>query len=239
MSCVLTISVSDTPLPPPAERFAGVLCGIREALALQGVRGALTGWLLILTCSRLNRAGQRVMALAARLAAGTLRPPRVRLPRTAPRRQPSTPAPNPATPPKLLIPRRFGWLLQRVQATEVARCAVANRRSQLLHLLGQPDMLDLIAAAPQVGRHIRPVCRLLGVPLPPVLQRPPRPRPPKPEAARPAPLPAPRPKPPKPPRPRRSRLRTMADYGPPSRPGWERPVRHVFPPAAPRTPRKA
>ena len=223
---------------PPAERFAGILRGLYEALAAQGRRGTLTGWLLILVCTRLNRAGQGVMAIAARLAAGTLRPPRQALPRqasprlgpscTAPRQAPPTAAGTPAVPPKLRLPAGFGWLIQRLQPVEVARRAVAAHGAQMQYLLAEPDMVAMITAAPQVGRHIRPICRLLGVPLPPVLQRPRRPRPPK----APAPTPAlPKRTVPRPPRGRR--LRTMDDYGPPSRPGWERPVRLHLPPCRP------
>ena len=222
--------MSESFTPSPAERFAAILRSLGEALAAQGVRGTLTGWLLILTVGRLNRAAQRVTAIAARLAAGTLRLPtrrRPQLSRTTPR-----PPPAATVPPKLSLPQRFGWLLRRLQPVETARCAVANHHAQLEHLLHQPDMLALIAGAPQVGRHIRPVCRMLGLRPPPALQRPRQPPAQAANPAEPPPLTRPAPPQPRPPQPRppksrppKSRLRTMDDYGPPSRPGWERPVR--------------
>jgi hypothetical protein len=50
-------------------------------------------------------------------------------------------------------------------------------RGQLEHLLRDPDMAALIAAAPEpMGRALRPLCRMLGLPPPPILA-PPRPAP--------------------------------------------------------------
>ena len=53
--------------------------------------------------------------------------------------------------------------------------------SQLQHVLQDPDtqsaLTDAIAHSPGIARNLRPLCRLLGVPLPPCLQLPPRPRP--------------------------------------------------------------
>jgi hypothetical protein len=62
--------------------------------------------------------------------------------------------------------------------------------SQLRHLLADPEMTALIQAAPQAGRLLRPLCRNLGVELPPCLQPPPRP--PRPARAAPSSLPKPR-----------------------------------------------
>ena len=46
--------------------------------------------------------------------------------------------------------------------------------SQLQFLLTDPEFAALIAAAPQMGRVLRPLCRMLGVELPPLLARPSR-----------------------------------------------------------------
>ena len=43
---------------------------------------------------------------------------------------------------------------------------------QLQHLLAQPEMQTLLDAAPQAARLLRPLCRMLAVPLPPILHRP-------------------------------------------------------------------
>jgi hypothetical protein len=156
---------------PPAERFDGIMRGVAEALAAQHKEGRLVGRLLGRTWSRLRSAGARVLALAAAYAAGTLRlrPYRERPYRPRPKAPPAaqeapTPPPKP-TPVSVLaepkLPTGFGWLLKRAR--------VAFGRSQMQHLLAQPDMQELIAAVPPIVRHLRPVCRMLGVRVPPGL----------------------------------------------------------------------
>ncbi len=56
----------------------------------------------------------------------------------------------------------------------------ASGASQLQHLLAEPEMAALIAAAPQMGRILRPLCRMLGVRPPPGLRAPPPARAPAP-----------------------------------------------------------
>ena len=52
-------------------------------------------------------------------------------------------------------------------------------RSQLEHLLRDPEMAALLAAAPTAMRRpLRSLCRILGLPPPPILALPPRPKPP-------------------------------------------------------------
>ena len=178
----LTEAVNNFLSQPPAERFAMIMESVFQALAAQGVRGAVVGALLFLVCGRLRTAAARVLVLAARLEAGTLRlrPPREWRP--SPRR-PDPPASAQA--PKLRLPRGFGWLARRVQTARFGR-------SQLAHLLAQPDMAALIEAAPPIGRQIRPICRMLGVRPPPGLFPPRRRRQPTPQgAASPSPRPSP------------------------------------------------
>ena len=149
---------------PPAERFATIMESVFRALAAQGRRGTLVGPLLFLVCNRLRTAAARVLALTAQLQAGTLRLRPSRARRAAARRPDPPAAQEPA---KLRLPRGFGWLRRRVRA-------VGFGRSQLEYLLAQPDMAALIAAAPPIGRQIRPICRMLGVRPPPGLFPPPR-----------------------------------------------------------------
>ena len=246
--------VSDHLSLPPAERCAQVLAGLRRDMWVYAAWRTLIGPLLPWLHHRISRAAGRIQTLAARLAAGTLHrragsprqaQPRQAQPRQAqprqdsPRAQPPTAAEAPPPcPPRPPIPAGFGWLLRRVQTIEVIRLQVTGCRGRLEHLLRQPDMQDLLRAAPQIGRELRPICRMLGIEVPPGLFPPSRRRPAQSGAAPPA---AARPARPKPPGPRtpRSRLRTMADYGPPSRPGWERPVRLVLPPPFPGKPPKS
>jgi hypothetical protein len=163
--------VIDPTTLPPAERFDGIMRGVAEALAAQHKEGRLVGRLLGRTWSRLRSAGAKVLALAAAYAAGTLRlrPYRERPYRPRPKAPPeaqdaATPPPKPAPVPLLAepkLPTGFGWLLKRAR--------VAFGRSQMQHLLAQPDMQALIAAVPPIVRHLRPVCRMLGVRVPPGL----------------------------------------------------------------------
>ena len=143
---------------------------LHAALAAQGVKGRLVGHLLLAVCARLRHAVARVTRLAAQVAAGTLPKPRAPgSPRPRAARPPAPP--DPAKPP---IPGGFAWLLRLMD--EPARHWVAGARGQLQHLLADPDMVSLIEAAPQMGRSLRPICRMLGLRPPPPLARPRRPR---------------------------------------------------------------
>ena len=121
--------------------------------------------------NRVSRAAVLIARLHALWQQGRL--PRPRAPRPG-----RTRAPNPTPIPSL--PRRHAWLVAR------AGYRAAGIGSQLAEWLKRPDMPDFLAAAPQAGRHLRPLCRMLGVDLPPFLQLPPNPpRPPRPRPSRP------------------------------------------------------
>jgi hypothetical protein len=64
-------------------------------------------------------------------------------------------------------PRQFGWLVTWTPEAD------PRAFDQMEWMLAQLDMQELIAAAPQMGRVLRPLCRMLGVSLPAAL-RPPR-----------------------------------------------------------------
>ena len=176
------------PTLPPAERFDRLVQGVAAAVAAQHKEGRLFGTLLLLTWSRLRRAGVRVLALAAAYAAGTFRsrPSRERPYRPRPKAPPeAAPAATPAAAEKPKLPSGFGWLLGRAR--------VAFGRWQMADLLAQPDMQELIAAVPPIAHHLRPVCRMLGVKPPPGLF-PPRRKPRRPPRETPAPEPPARPR---------------------------------------------
>ncbi len=164
----ITHDVNNRTPRPPAERFATLTESVARALAAEGLRlGLVAPWLALVWC-KLRSTGARILRIAAALEAGTLRlsPPRP-LPPLAPRTEakPANPGPK-----RKEIPTGFGWLLRRVTALSFGR-------SQLEYLLNEPDMAELIAAAPQVAHHLRPVCRMLGVKPPAGLfpaRRPPR-----------------------------------------------------------------
>jgi hypothetical protein len=111
--------------------------------------------LLILLWAQLNRTMLRFTAMAARVAAGRM---------AAPRRRPARPAPLKLPPSRArpIWPTGFGWL---VRLAPEAACSAGV----LQYLVTQPEMAALLAAAPQAGRLLRPLCRKLGVTLPPVL----------------------------------------------------------------------
>ncbi len=158
---------------PVADRFAGVIEGLRRAIAARGAGNWLAWPLLALLWGRLHRAALRFARLAALVHAGRLPPPRHR-----------TRSPRPVQPPPLRLPRGFAWLVRRVPQAAAAA-------SQLQHLLADPAMADLLASAPQAGRLLRPLCQMLGVRPPSALGRPPplRPAPPSRPAVHPRPTP--------------------------------------------------
>jgi len=162
--------------------------------------GRLASPLLRLITDRLRGINQRFKRLADRLAAGTYRPRRYH------GRKPTEQKPRQKSP----LPQQFGWLLA------LAPELIGNR-SQLDHLLQDPAMVALIAAAPApMARILRPLCWMLRLEPPPILARPrpappsrktrkkspPRSRPPKAQPARPAPASPGPPGPPAPPVPR-------------------------------------
>jgi hypothetical protein len=124
---------------------------------------------------RAARAVTRLLALFALWQAGTLPKPRYDFPR--PRIQ-ATPRPRQ---PYQRLPRSRAWAGARV--FELRAYA-----SQLSHLLANPDMAPFLAACPQAGRLLRPLCHAIGADLPLHLQLPARPsrkRPPRPPRPRP------------------------------------------------------
>jgi hypothetical protein len=134
----------------PADQFDRLIEGLCRAVAARAGRG-LAGPLVILVWSRLRRMALRFASLAERL-----------------RRLPPRPAacrPGHSGPPPPKLPRGSAWLVRLVP--EAAASA-----SQLQHLLADPELASLLAAAPPLGRILRPLCRMLGVPPPPHLARP-------------------------------------------------------------------
>ena len=59
----------------------------------------------------------------------------------------------------LSLPHRFGWLVR------AAGWRAAGYGSQLQAALLSPEVIELLEAAPQAARVLRPLCRMLGVDL--------------------------------------------------------------------------
>ncbi len=163
-----------TPPPTPADlsdRFAAILEGLYHSTA-RTVRDPVSGLLILLICGRLRRITARFASLAARYAAGTLRPPR------PPQTRTNGPYPPP---PRDKLPRGYAWLIRLVPGA-------ANFGSQLTYLLSQPEMAAMIAEVPQMARLLRPLCRALAAhPTPKLPPAPQRTRPPRPKREKPPP----------------------------------------------------
>ena len=144
--------VVSAPAPLSAtDAFALIMERLCQIVAAQSYRERMAAPLILLIWTRLRRLAARFAALAARVRAGTLRS------RAPARRAASRPASPPASPPPPRLPNDFAWLV-RLVGWEAAGCG-----SQLQHLLSDPEFAALIAAAPQMGRLLRPLCRMLGV----------------------------------------------------------------------------
>jgi hypothetical protein len=151
-----------------SDRFASIIEGLCGVLSAQGARSGVPGPVLLLLWGRMRRMVLRFRVLAAQMRAGTL-PAVVTARRRAERRGP-TAASSPG-----LLPRRFGWLVK----TMVEYWHVNFWRDGFEEMLGDPEMVAMIAGAPQVGRELRPLCRLLAIKPPPGLALPRRPRKPR------------------------------------------------------------
>jgi hypothetical protein len=118
--------------------------------------------------NRIGRAQRRFQALYAAWQEGTLKP---LPPRTAaaasPTRQDTAAHPGPPR-----LPTAFAWAIGRV--TEAGPAA-----GLLESLVHAPETERFVTEIPRAGRHLRPLCRALGVQPPAYLRLSPRPRAPR------------------------------------------------------------
>ncbi len=142
--------------PSLTQRLGLILAGLRRDLAIGAARDRALAALVLLLWNRFSRTAARFAAIAARYRAGTLRPPPTRRRRM-----------NAAPPPRDPLPRQSGWLVRRLP-----ECAAHGEYLRLL--LAEPEMLEMIEAAPQLRRLLRPLWRMLRAdPVPQVLRPPP------------------------------------------------------------------
>ena len=162
-----------TPLLELASRFAWAFKWLLEMIGYDAWRRQIGGPLLGAMTQRLWRLWTRLRTAFARWQAGTLRPPRPR-----PLRAGAPAAAAPADPLaglpagdwrllKRLLPRDFGWL-KRVMPN------LLPYAHAFIDLVADAETQALVAAAPQVGRILRPLCHMLGLPLPEWLRLPKR-----------------------------------------------------------------
>ncbi len=166
-----------TPEPPTLHaHLALILHDLRAVVAPHAFSHPILGPLLTLVWRYLSRPAQRLERLIARWQSGRLVAPRARPPGGAPgdtaRKQREA---------KPRLPSGHAWLVRMLQRT-------AQFSGQLEALVARPEMAELLAAAPQAGRILRPLFTMLGVrPFPAVLRRPgAKPPPPGPILSRPS-----------------------------------------------------
>lgn len=154
-----------------------VLRGLRAVLGMLGLDAAVA----LLLHRRIGGLAGRIERMLMRFRAGRLWRVAHRAARLGAIRQA-----NCALPRLLRLPRRFGWLVR------AGGYRAAGFGSQLQAALQTPEMAALLAASPEAGRILRPLCRALAFelpglpPRPKAARRPRRPRvaPPKPEPFR-------------------------------------------------------
>jgi len=130
-----------------------VIRALRGELGGWGLRGLLNQVLVMLLYRRLGGICGKMERLAARFQAG-------RLWRSGPRAVSAERVEvdgRPRVAQMRVLPCRFGWLVW------LASYQAAGYGSQLRTILGQPEMVALLLAAPQAARILRPVCRMLAV----------------------------------------------------------------------------
>ena len=143
-----------------AGRFARFISGLREAMATGAERNPVLMDLAARLWNRLTEAAERFAAIAAHPVARS-------------RRRPAEPAPVPADAvpadalpadtappwpraPRRTLPRTHGWLAR--MAPETVPFGI-----EFAYLLGQPEMMELLATAPRLWRVLRPLCRMFGI----------------------------------------------------------------------------
>jgi hypothetical protein len=141
---------------PLANLLTDMLQALCRIVAAEGRRLHMPRPLIVLAWNRVARLANRFLSLVHRLNDGKLSP--VGTARRPASRHPPT-APSWRT-------RHVAWLL-RMMRTEVVACAGA-----LEYYLSWPEMAELIREAPQAVRILRPLCRILGVKIPPELRLP-------------------------------------------------------------------
>jgi hypothetical protein len=172
-----------------SETFILIVLGLKAAVAVVAAPDRTRTRYFVYIWSRISRMGQRFEKLYTQWKNGTLPKPRgPRAPRPAGTRK--------ASPPPFRLPTGRLWMPRLIQGTNVFG-------SQLRHwLANDPELPAFLAAVPQAGRILRPLCHMFGIkleaPLGPKLDHLAAIAKPPPRRARPAaaPTPAPTPAPP-------------------------------------------
>ncbi len=160
-----------------ADRLSAILLMLRQILGTHPQSRAIEQTLKWAIWHRLIYFARRFSALAAN-------PPNPKTVIASEAKQSTAPTdsnPQPVTPRRELL-RRKGWLLLLLPGYQVA-----GARSQLMHLLDDPDLISLLAENPSLGRVLRPLCHMLRIPIPlhlKLARKPQKPRKPRPKSER-------------------------------------------------------
>jgi hypothetical protein len=130
-----------------------VIRGLRGAVGGWGLRGLLSQVLVMLLFRRLGGICGKMERLSQRFREGRLW--RISVRRDGGERDAAEPRKRAVV--SVRFPGRFGWLVR------AASYQAAGYGCQLREILGQPDMVELLLAAPQAVRILRPLCRMLAV----------------------------------------------------------------------------
>jgi hypothetical protein len=175
----------ETPTPIYAAHcFTSVIEELCRVLTKHGRGRFVSAPLLLLIWNRLIRMARRFASITERYCAAkvsgtpsdTTGPARSRGASVRPAR----------VKPVETLPGHFRWLVNMVPETEAMS-------GDLCWLLQRPETQELISEAPQVGRILRPLCRMLGVEPTSALRRPMRARVPLPQETSEPPPTAPKP----------------------------------------------
>jgi hypothetical protein len=162
------VPVNDSATRTPSYLFTTLIEGLYTCVSDAVGYGFAEIPLAVLLWRRLHRMYSRFAFILARLRAGTLPAPGSAPRRPAPAR-PAAASPPSHEPLPMELPRRFGWVTHEISMA-------VFRRYDLEDLLEDPEMPTLVAAAPQLGSVLRPLCHMMAIRPPPWLRLPRRPR---------------------------------------------------------------
>jgi hypothetical protein len=143
-----------------AQRYAYGFNGLCGAIAQRASENRALTAVLMLLYSRLRKTLVRLDRLAVRWQAGEEMRPRAGKPR-AKSTEPKAPV--------LRLPTRQMWLTKILQPVA---WQILQWSSAVTQLLDDPEVKALVAAAPQAGRLLRPLCRLFEMTVPDYLRLP-------------------------------------------------------------------
>jgi hypothetical protein len=160
--------VTQTAALTPTDRFTCLIEGLYTCVSDAVGYGFAEIPLVVLLWRRLHRMASRFASILARLRAGTLPAPGSARRSPAPARPAAASHPSQGPRP-MELPRRVGWVTHEISMA-------VFRRYDLEDLLEHPETPALVAAAPQLGRILRPLCHMMAIRPPPWLRLPRRPR---------------------------------------------------------------